>query len=123
MNAEVLAHCIDVFNSNPLKGVQELFRTELIREDYPEDLIDFLHNEKLDRPAIGKFLASPTGIEYRKGFIEYKNVEELQFLDAIRLFYSSMIFPGEIQIHAKLLEFVEHYMKTSRKTSRNISFK
>ena len=116
MSSEDLSDCIRIFNENPFEGIKALQNSGLIREDHPEDVGEFLHSNNLDKKNIGELITSFKGDKYRKSFIEYFQVEDIEFLDAIRLFLSKMTLPGESQkIDRIISEFAEHYIKTAGK--------
>ena len=113
--------CVELFNENPFNGINEL--ENLIQEDQQEEnIIEFLHNNNLDKQAIGDFLASDHGDKYIKAFYEYVNLEEIEFLDAIRIFCSLLILPGEAQKIDKIISvFSEYYINSAGKPAEKFN--
>ncbi|KAF2193094.1 hypothetical protein K469DRAFT_619645 [Zopfia rhizophila CBS 207.26] len=109
-----LTNALRQFNFKPKRGLKALLKEGFIASDSPEDIARFfLHNEHLDKKALGEFLGEgdQENIAIMHAFVDLMDFSKTRFVDALRRFLQGFRLPGEAQkIDRFMLKFAERYI-------------
>ncbi|CAD1811108.1 Protein transport protein SEC7 [Candida parapsilosis] len=112
---KALLEGIKQFNQKAKKGVKYFIEKGFIKSDSPEDIAKFLlDTDGLDKASIGEYLGEgdEKNISIMHAFVDQMDFENVEFVDAMRLFLQAFRLPGEAQkIDRFLLKFAERYVK------------
>ncbi|ODQ68350.1 hypothetical protein NADFUDRAFT_54895 [Nadsonia fulvescens var. elongata DSM 6958] len=105
---------IKLFNFKPKRGIESLISGGFIKSNTPEDIAEFLLTcDGLDKAVIGEYLGEgdPTNIAIMHTFVNLMDVNNMNFVDALRRLLQAFRLPGEAQkIDRFMLKFAERYV-------------
>ena len=104
---ELLERGIELFNQNPKKGLEYLVDKQLINGE-PDEVAQFFHTyqDLLDKTVIGEFLGKQD-VRHKQvmyTYIDQLDLNNLDFLGALRKFLAGFRLPGEAQQIDRLME-------------------
>ncbi|SCV05001.1 LANO_0G16314g1_1 [Lachancea nothofagi CBS 11611] len=98
--------CTDAFNTKPKKGITLLIENKFVNSDSEDHIAKFLFekNGRLNKKAIGEYLASPDNASLLKKFVELFDFKGLRIDEAIRIMLTKFRLPGESQQIERVVE-------------------
>ncbi|KAH8105989.1 hypothetical protein BXZ70DRAFT_998132 [Cristinia sonorae] len=105
---------IKKFNFKPKRGIEFLVETGFIPSKTPKDIAKFLlETDGLSKAMIGEYLGEgdEDNIATMHAFVDFLDLSNQPFVDALRNFLQSFRLPGEAQkIDRYMLKFAERYI-------------
>ncbi|KAJ1952787.1 guanine nucleotide exchange protein for ADP-robosylation factor, partial [Linderina pennispora] len=103
-----------LFAWKPKKGIEAWKKGGLIKSNDPVEIAKFFSsNTGIDKMQLGEYLGEGDAhnIAVMHAFVDMMNFNDMQFVDALRLFLQSFRLPGEAQkIDRFMLKFAERYL-------------
>ncbi|XP_053990345.1 brefeldin A-inhibited guanine nucleotide-exchange protein 2-like [Hylaeus volcanicus] len=109
-----LRKLIDVFNSNPTKGVDLLVENNFVKRNSLHVALFFLHITGLSKESIGNYLGGdkPFNLDVLHAFVNQLQFQGMEIDTALRKFLSLFRLPGEAQKIDRMMEsFAAKYVQ------------
>jgi Sec7-like guanine-nucleotide exchange factor len=109
-------NAVELFNTNPKKGMKLFFEGEFVRED-PIDVANFLRTTTdLSKTAIGDYIGEGGSffLKVMHEFVDSLDFTSMEFVQALRNFLQTFRLPGEAQKIDRLMEkFADRYCESN----------